>query len=129
MAMVLGYFVGYIFIAEVLLPMFYKLQLYIYLYLPWCEIWRKNPTKPVPGFFLLSRTIGSAFRLYLTTKVLQLIVFNALGVPYWLTVTGFVAFIWIYIHAKGGIKTVIWTDTFQAIIMLFNSNCNFYCYM
>jgi len=116
MAMVLGYFFGYIFIAEVLLPMFYKLQLtsiYTYLGMRFGD----NSYKTGAWFFLLSRTIGSAFRLYLTTKVLQLIVFNALGVPYWLTVTAFVTFIWLYTR-KGGIKTVIWTDTFQAIIML-----------
>lgn len=116
MAMVFGYFFGYIFIAEVLLPMFYKLQLTsIYTYLG-VRLGEKS-YKTGAWFFLVSRTIGSAFRLYLTTKVLQLIVFNALGVPYWLTVSCFVALIWLYTR-KGGIKTVIWTDTFQALIML-----------
>jgi len=116
MAMVVGFVFGYAFIAEILLPMFYKLELTsIYTYL---DV-RFGPASYKTGsaFFLLSRTVGSAFRLYLTTKVLQLVVFDALHVPFWVTVTGFVALIWFYTR-KGGIKTVIWTDTFQAIIML-----------
>jgi solute:Na+ symporter, SSS family len=116
MAMVFGFVFGYAFIAEVLLPMFYRLELTsIYTYL---DV-RFGPASYKTGsaFFLLSRTIGSAFRLYLTTKVLQIVVFDALHVPFWVTVTGFVALIWFYTR-KGGIKTVIWTDTFQAIIML-----------
>ncbi|HPT11187.1 MAG TPA: sodium:solute symporter [Bacteroidales bacterium] len=116
MAMVVGFVFGYAFIAEVLLPMFYKLELTsIYTYLD--VRFGPRSYKTGSAFFLISRTIGSAFRLYLTTKVLQLVVFDALHVPFWVTVTGFVALIWFYTR-KGGIKTVIWTDTFQAIIML-----------
>ncbi len=116
MAMVFGFLFGYAFIAEVLLPIYYKLQLTsIYTYLD--VRFGKNSYKTGSVFFLISRTIGSAFRLYLTAKVLQLIVFDALHVPFIITVTGFVALIWFYTR-KGGIRTVIWTDTFQAIIML-----------
>lgn len=116
MAMVLGFLFGYAFIAEVLLPMYYKLQLTsIYTYLG--VRFGQNSYKTGSAFFLISRTIGSAFRLYLTAKVLQLVVFDALHIPFIVTVTGFVALIWLYTR-KGGIRTVIWTDTFQAVIML-----------
>jgi Na+/proline symporter len=69
------------------------------------------------GFFILSRTLGSAIRLYLATNVLQLFLFNDLGVPYWATAITTVALIWVYTF-KGGIKTIVYTDTFQTFFLV-----------
>ena len=116
MQVVLGYLVGYTVIATVLMPMYYRLNLTsIYGYLGQ----RLGPVSYRTGasFFLLSRTIGSAFRLYLVANVLQLVMFDAWGVPFVVTVAGTIGFIWLYTF-KGGIKTIIWTDTLQTAFML-----------
>jgi len=116
MQVVLGYLVGYTVIATVLMPMYYRLNLTsIYGYLGQ----RLGPVSYRTGasFFLLSRTIGSAFRLYLVANVLQLVMFDAWGVPFVVTVAGTIGFIWLYTY-RGGIKTIIWTDTLQTAFML-----------
>lgn len=116
MQVVLGYLVGYTVIATVLMPMYYRLNLTsIYGYLGQ----RLGPVSYRTGasFFLLSRTIGSAFRLYLVANVLQLVMFDAWGVPFVVTVAGTIGFIWLYTF-RGGIKTIIWTDTLQTAFML-----------
>lgn len=114
--MVLGYLVGYTFIALVLLPLYYRLQLTsIYAYLE--TRFGKFSYKTGAGFFLLSRTIGASFRLYLVAMVLQLFVFDAWGVPFWITTLSTIFLIWIYTF-RGGIKTIIWTDTLQTTFML-----------
>ncbi|HQW23320.1 MAG TPA: sodium:solute symporter, partial [Bacteroidia bacterium] len=69
-------------------------------------------------FFILSRTIGAAFRLYIVVNVLQLFVFDAWGVPFWLTVMSFIILILLYTY-EGGVKTIVWTDTLQTTFMLF----------
>ncbi|MCD4790905.1 MAG: sodium:solute symporter [Bacteroidales bacterium] len=116
MMVVFGYLVGYFVIAKILLPLYYKLNLTsIYSYL---EIrfgfWSY---KTGAFFFLLSRIIGASFRMFLVVNVLQLFVFDALGVPFWLTITIFIVLIWLYTF-KGGIKTIVWTDTLQTTFML-----------
>ncbi|NNM16859.1 MAG: sodium:solute symporter, partial [Bacteroidia bacterium] len=68
-------------------------------------------------YFLLSRTIGAAFRLYLVAMILQLFVFDAWGMPFWLAVAVTIVFIYIYTF-KGGIRTIVWTDTLQTFFML-----------
>lgn len=116
MQVVLGYLVGYTVIALVLMPMYYRLNLTsIYGYLE--QRFGRVSYRTGASFFLLSRTIGSAFRLYLVANVLQLTVFDALGVPFVVTVVGTILFIWGYTH-RGGIKTIIWTDTLQTLFML-----------
>ena len=116
MQMVLGYFLGYLVIAFGLLPVYYKLQLTsIYGYLQY----RLGPSAHKTGawFFLLSRMVGSSFRLYLVAVVLQWWVFDSLQIPFWITVVITIALIWLYTY-KSGIKTIVWTDSLQTVFML-----------
>ena len=116
MQVVLGYVVGYAVIGLVLLPLYYRLNLIsIYSYLE--ERFGYYSYKTGASFFLLSRTIGASFRLFLVANVLQLVLFDAFGVPFWLTVTMTILLIWLYTF-KGGIKTIVWTDTLQTLFML-----------
>ena len=114
--MVLGYVVGYAVIGLLLLPLYYRLNLTsIYTYLD--DRFGTYSYKTVASFFLLSRTIGAAFRLFLVANVLQIILFDAFGIPFWVTVSITILLIWLYTH-KGGIKTIVWTDTLQTLFML-----------
>jgi len=116
MQIVFGYFLGYLAIANILMPVYYKLQLTsIYSYLK--GRFGKHTYKTGASFFLLSRTLGAAARLYLVANVLQLTVFNALNVPFIVTVSVTILLIWIYTF-RGGIKTIIWTDTLQTFFMI-----------
>ncbi|MFN0730227.1 sodium:solute symporter [Polaribacter gochangensis] len=116
MQMVLGYVVGYAIIGLVLLPLYYRLNLTsIYTYLE--DRFGRNSYKTGASFFLISRTIGAAFRLFLVANVLQLLLFDAYGVPFWVTVSITILLIWLYTF-KGGIKTIVWTDTLQTLFML-----------
>jgi len=116
MQMVFGYVIGYAIIALVLLPLYYRLNLTsIYTYLE--DRFGRYSYKTGASFFLLSRIIGASFRLFLMASVLQLILFDSYGVPFWLTVTITILLIWIYTF-KGGIKTIVWTDTLQTLFML-----------
>ncbi|MFT4680260.1 MAG: SSS family solute:Na+ symporter [Granulosicoccus sp.] len=116
MQMVLGYLLGYTFIALVLMPLYYRLNLTsIYTYLK--TRFGVHSYRTGAWFFLLSRTIGAAFRLYLVAGVLQLTMFDSWGVPFWVTVMVTILLIWLYTY-KGGIKTIIWTDTLQTLFML-----------
>jgi SSS family solute:Na+ symporter len=116
MQMVLGYIVGYAVIGLVLLPLYYRLNLTsIYTYLQ--NRFGNYSYKTGASFFLLSRTIGASFRLFLVANVLQLLLFDAYGVPFWVTVTITIALIWLYTF-KGGMKTIVWTDTLQTLFML-----------
>jgi Na+/proline symporter len=113
---VFGYLVGYWIIAQVLLPLYYRMNLTsIYVYLKE----RLGNSAQVTGsvFFLLSRSIGAAFRLYISAGVLQLFLFGPLGVPFWVSVALIILLILAY-TLKGGIKTLIWTDTFQSLFLL-----------
>ena len=116
MQMVLGYIVGYAVIGLVLLPLYYRLNLTsIYTYLQ--GRFGEYSYKTGASFFLLSRTIGAAFRLFLVANVLQLLLFDAYGIPFWVTVSITILLIWLYTF-KGGIKTIVWTDTLQTLFML-----------
>ena len=116
MQMVLGYIVGYAIIGLVLLPLYYRLNLTsIYTYLQ--DRFGDYSYKTGASFFLLSRTIGAAFRLFLVANVLQLLLFDAYGIPFWVTVTITILLIWLYTF-KGGIKTIVWTDALQTLFML-----------
>ncbi len=113
---VLGYTVGYAVIGLVLLPLYYRLNLTsIYTYLD--GRFGNHSYKTGASFFLISRVVGSSFRLYLVANVLQLLVFDAMGIPFWVTVTITILLIWIYTF-KSGIKTIVWTDTLQTLFML-----------
>lgn len=116
MQMVLGYMLGYIIIAFVLLPLYYRHNLSsIYTYLGT----RFGPNTHLTGtlFFLFSRILGSSFRLFLVADVLHYFVFSQWNIPFWSTVAITLFLIWLYTN-KGGIKTIIWTDTLQTFFML-----------
>ncbi|MDP3352137.1 MAG: sodium:solute symporter [Flavobacteriaceae bacterium] len=116
MQVVLGYIVGYFIIATVLLPLYYRLNLIsIYSYLETRFGIYSYKTGAI--YFLISRTIGASFRLFLVANVLQLLVFDALNIDYWITVSITIFLIWVYTY-KSGIKTVIWTDALQTLFML-----------
>lgn len=113
---VLGFFVGYLVIAFVLLPLYYRLNITsIYQYLE--QRFGIVSYKTGAFFFLLSRVTGASFRLFLVALAMQYIVFEQIGVPFWLTVVISILLIWVYTF-KGGIKTIIWTDTLQTLAML-----------
>jgi SSS family transporter len=113
---VLGYVLGYIVIAQLLMPLYYKLNVTsIYEYLE--KRLGFISYKTGAAFFILSRTLGSAIRLYLATIVLQLFLFEGLGVPYWMTACITILLIWVYTF-KGGIKTIVYTDTFQTFFLV-----------
>lgn len=116
MQVVFGYMVGYAVIALVLMPIYYRLNLTsIYGYLE--QRFGYNSYKTGAAYFLLSRSVGSAFRLYLAIIVLQQFVMSYFGVPFWLTTFVALLLIWLY-TVRGGIHTVIWTDTFQTTCFL-----------
>ncbi len=116
MQMVMGYMAGYFFIAAVLMPLYYRLNLIsIYQYLD--QRFGPKAYKTGAFFFLLSRTIGAAFRLFLVAGVLQLAFFDHYGIPFWVSVLVTILLIWVYTF-RGGIKTIVWTDTLQTLFML-----------
>lgn len=116
MQMVLGYLLGYFVVAQVLLPVYYRLNLTsIYSYLD--QRFGKVSYKTGASFFLFSRIIGAAFRLYLVANVLQITIFNSYNIPFWITVCVTILLIWLYTF-RGGIKTIVWTDTLQTLFML-----------
>jgi len=113
---VMGNFVGYLIIAFVLLPVYYRMNLVsIYSYLE--ERLGFFSYKSGSFIFLLSRTIGAAFRMYLVAEVLQLAFFAHYGVPFGVTVLISILLIWIY-TTRGGVKTIIWTDSLQTIFLI-----------
>lgn len=116
MMIVFGYLVGYYVIANVLLPVYYKLNLTsIYTYLEnRFGFWSY---KTGAFFFLVSRLIGASFRMFLVVNVLQVFVFDIWEVPFWITVSAFMILMILYTF-KGGIKTIVWTDTLQTTFML-----------
>jgi Na+/proline symporter len=113
---VLGYLLGYWLIILVLMPLYYRLNLVsIYSYLE--HRFNAWAYKTGAFFFLISRSIGSALRLYLAATVLQLFLFDAWGVPFIVTVATTIVLIWVYTF-KGGIKTIVYTDTFQTLFLV-----------
>lgn len=113
---VFGYLVGYTVIALILLPLYYRLNLTsIYSYLESrFGFWSY---KTGAFYFILSRTIGASFRLFVVVNVLQTFVFDNWGVPFWITVATFISLILLYTF-KGGVKTIVWTDMLQTTFML-----------
>lgn len=116
MQTVMGFFFGYLVVAHVLLPLYYRLNLTsIYSYLGKRIGIRTYRTGAL--FFLLSRMLGTAAKLYLVCLILYTYVFQGLGVPFWAIAVGSVALVWIYTH-KSGIKTIVWTDTLQTFCLI-----------
>ena len=112
----LGFVVGYVVVAFVLLPLYYRLNLTsIYTYLGQ----RLGRQSYLSGawFFLLSKMTGAAAKFYVVCIILQRFVFDAVGVPFWANVAGLVLLIWLYTH-RGGIKTLVVTDTLQTLCLL-----------
>ena len=113
---VIGYLIGYLIIANILLPLYYKLGLTsIYEYL--LSRFGKNSHYVGSISFLISRILGASFRLFLVAIVLQEFVFNDLGIPFEITVIISILLIWLYTR-RGGIKTIVWTDTIQTTLMI-----------
>jgi len=113
---VIGYFLGYLVIAFVLLPIYYKLNLTsIYLYLEK----RFGPVSYKTGaiFFIVSRALGATARMFLVVNILQLFILNKMGVPFWLTALVILLLILLYTF-EGGVKTIVYTDTLQTTFML-----------
>lgn len=114
--MVLGYLLGYAVIAFILLPLYYRLNLTsIYTYLQ--QRLGNISYKTGASFFMLSRVVGASFRLFIVVNVLQLLIFQRMGVPFGVTAAVFVLLILLYTY-QGGVKTIVWTDTLQTTFML-----------
>lgn len=114
--LVIGNVIGYFIVAAILLPLYYKLKLTsIYTYLE--QRFGTYSYKTGSIFFLISRTIGSALRLFIVARVLQIAFFNHFNIPFSLTVIITLALILLYTY-KGGIKTIVWTDTLQTFFLL-----------
>lgn len=116
MQMVLGFLLGYAVIAFVLLPIYYKLNVTsIYTYLE--NRIGRSAYKTGAGFFILSRTVGAAARLYVAVLILQAYIFDAWHVPFAVTAAGFLLMIWLYTH-KSGVRAIVWTDLLQSFFLL-----------
>lgn len=114
--LVMGNCVGYVLIGMILVPLFYKLNLVsIYSWLGTRFGERARLTGSF--FFIISQLVGSSLRLFLVVGVLQLAVFNAVGIPFAATVFITICLVWVY-TVRGGIKTIVWTDTLQTVFML-----------
>ncbi len=113
---VMGNVVGYWLVAGFLLPVYYRMNLIsIYSFLG--ERFGKYSHKTGSFFFILSKLIGAAFRLYLAAGVLQIAFFDAFNIPFYVTVIVSIALIWVYTF-KGGIKTIVWTDSLQTLFIV-----------
>ncbi len=113
---ILGTIVGYLFIAFVLTPIYYRLKLvsiYTYLNIRFGNVSYKTGSL----FFLVSQSFGAALRLLLSIKILQYAFFDALHIPYFLTIIVVLILIWFYTN-KSGIKTIVWTDALQSLFLI-----------
>ena len=116
MQITLGYFIGYVTIAYVLIPLYYRLQLTsIYNYLD--TRFGTKSYKTGASFFILSRTLGATARLYLVVRILQDAILSGFGVPFWVTTLVILIMILLYTY-EGGVKTIVYTDTLQTTCML-----------
>lgn len=124
MQVVLGYLVGYWIIALVLMPLYYRLNLIsIYSYLE--DRFGFYSYKTGASYFLLSRLLGAAFRMYIVAMVFHLSFFEGSGIPFWVTSLLTIFLVWAYTF-KGGIKTILWTDTLQTTFLLTAVGCTIF---
>jgi len=113
---ILGTIVGYLFIAFVLTPIYYRLKLvsiYTYLNIRFGNVTYKTGSL----FFLVSQSFGAALRLLLSIKILQYAFFDAMHIPYFVTIIVVLILIWLYTN-KSGIKTIVWTDALQSLFLI-----------
>ncbi len=116
MQMCLGFVPGYILVAFVLLPVYYRMGLTsIYTYLD--VRFGLTAYRTGASFFLLSKLLGASVRLYLVCLILQRLLFDAIGLPFWLSAAFILLMIWLYTH-RGGIGTIVWTDCLQTVVLL-----------
>ena len=114
--MALGFVAGYAVIAYLLLPLYYRLNLTsLYEYLE--QRFGLYSYKTGAAFFLLSKVLGSGVKMYLTAIVLQLVLFDPLGVPFWVNVCLTMLLVWLYTF-RGGVRSLVWTDMLQTLCML-----------
>lgn len=112
----LGFFFGYIVVAYVLLPLYYKLRLTsIYEYLN--SRFGSSSYHTGSIFFVIAKLVTSATKLYIAVLILQHFIFNQWGIPFWVTTMICVTIIWLYTH-RAGIKTIVWTDTLQTLFFI-----------
>ncbi len=117
----IGFFFGYLVVAHVLLPLYYRLNLTsIYGYLG--TRFGKQTYRTGSFFFLLSRMLGTAAKLYLVCLILHTYVFAAMGIPFQVIAAGAVVLVWIYTH-KSGIRTIVWTDSLQTLCLIITLIC------
>jgi SSS family transporter len=122
--LVLGYLVGYLIIANILLPLYYRLKLIsIYSYLG--ARFGKYSHKTGSLFFLISQSIGASLRLFVVSGVLHIAFFQNYNIPFFVTVATTILLIWAYTN-KAGIKTIVWTDLFQTTMMLLSVGLSIY---
>lgn len=116
MQMVIGFVAGYFAVAYILLPLYYRLGLSsIYVYLE--QRYGASAHRTGAAFFLLSKFLGCAVRMYLTAVVLQLVLFEGLGIPFYISVACIMLIVWLY-SFRGGVKTLVWTDLLQTLCLL-----------
>ncbi|MCD8078948.1 MAG: sodium:solute symporter [Bacteroides sp.] len=116
MQTVSGFFFGYLIVAHLLLPLYYRLKLTsIYSYLGTRIGSHSYRTGSL--FFLLSRMLGTAAKLYLVCTILHIYLFREMNVPFWLIAVAAVGLVWVYTH-KSGIRTIVWTDTLQTFCLI-----------
>ena len=121
---ILGNIVGYLFITFVLIPLYFRLRLVsIYGFLK--ERFGERTYKTGSLFFLVSQSFGAALRLLLAAKILQFALFDALGVPFFITVILILGLVWLYTN-KSGIKTIVWTDTMQTTFLILGAVISIY---
>ncbi len=124
MPMVVGFFLGYFIVSYVLIPIYYKFNLTsIYTYLR--DRFGVFAFKTGAISFLVSRIIGASLRLYLVAEVLDIFLFQPIGIPYWIGVLLTILLIWVYTF-KSGIKTIVWTDTLQTAAILIAAGATVY---
>ena len=116
MQTVCGFFFGYLIVAHLLLPLYYRLNLTsIYTYLG--QRLGKRSYRTGSLFFLLSRLLGTSAKLYLVCLILYTYIFQELQVPFWVIAVGTMVLVWVYTH-QSGIKTIVWTDALQTLCLL-----------
>lgn len=114
--MVFGFVTGYFVVAFLFVPLYYKLNLIsIYEYLG--SRFGKYSYKTGSGFFLISKMLGCGVRMYLTSLVLQIILFDKIGIPFWVNVAITIFIVWLYTF-RGGVKTLVWTDMIQTLSLI-----------